>query len=479
MGFIEDIAPLVQKYVKEYGICVVSPIVAQGILESQKGESELGKNAHNYFGLKYRPNRVSCSSGIYYKVGSEQRADGTYVSSDMQWYKFDTMSDGVKGYLQFINTPNYANLKGVTNPRTYLELIKKDGYATSLKYIDNLMAVIEKYDLTKYDNINVTENKDSEVDKVSYKLYNKLANTTNHGKNRSVSNIKFIVMHYTANANDTALANANYFQTGGRQASAHYFVDKTSIYQSVKDDVVAWSIGGSKYSDCDKTGGGKYYGVCTNANSISIELCSNNGAIAEETVGNAVVLVKDLMAKYHIPVENVIRHFDVTGKKCVGWTGWLPTTNESLWNNFKSRLGGVIKVEVEKPIKQIIELTPQQKINKQVQEWINHYLGTNILEDGKFGDISKKYLNMCLEKATGLKIANIDKIKFSMVKSNTNITKVLEAYLFVRGFNPQDFSGNYTDSVTNAVKEFQRTVFTLAKDIDGKCGSGTFKKIVF
>ena len=69
----------------------------------------------------------------------------------MQWCKFADMEGSVIGYFDFINTPNYANLKGVTDPKTYLENIKADGYATSLKYVENLMAVIEKYDLTKYD----------------------------------------------------------------------------------------------------------------------------------------------------------------------------------------------------------------------------------------------------------------------------------------------------------------------------------------
>jgi N-acetylmuramoyl-L-alanine amidase len=75
----------------------------------------------------------------------------------MQWMKFATMEDGVKGYFDFINISNYANLKGVTDPRTYLENIKADGYATSLKYVDNLMAVIEKYNLTQYDEKGVNE----------------------------------------------------------------------------------------------------------------------------------------------------------------------------------------------------------------------------------------------------------------------------------------------------------------------------------
>lgn len=154
MTFIENIARHVSKFAPQYGIKVHSPIIAQAILESASGASELAVNAHNYFGLKYRTNRCPSSSGIYYKVGSEQNADGTYTSDNMQWMKFSSMEHGVKGYFDFINVSTYKNLKNVTDPETYLQNIKSDGYATSLNYVQNLMNVIKKYDLTKFDKEN-------------------------------------------------------------------------------------------------------------------------------------------------------------------------------------------------------------------------------------------------------------------------------------------------------------------------------------
>ena len=149
--FIERIAMCVQRYAPSYSIAVHSPIIAQAILESASGTSELAIRANNYFGLKFRAGRCPTCIGIYEKIGSEQNKDGSYVSTSMQWCKFADMEGSVIGYFDFINTPNYANLKGVTDPRTYLENIRSDGYATSLKYVDKVMAVIEKYDLTKYD----------------------------------------------------------------------------------------------------------------------------------------------------------------------------------------------------------------------------------------------------------------------------------------------------------------------------------------
>lgn len=146
--FIEQIAALVKKYAPQYGIRVYSPIIAQAVLESASGTSELARNAHNYFGLKFK---ASVTPAYYIKFGSEQNADGSYTSSQMMWCKFPDMEAGVNGYFDFISATRYADLKGVTDPETYLQRIKADGYATSLKYVPNLMAVIEKYNLTQYD----------------------------------------------------------------------------------------------------------------------------------------------------------------------------------------------------------------------------------------------------------------------------------------------------------------------------------------
>ena len=55
--FIKQIAGYVKKYAPSYNIKVYSPIIAQAILESAYGTSELAVNAHNYFGLKYRAGR--------------------------------------------------------------------------------------------------------------------------------------------------------------------------------------------------------------------------------------------------------------------------------------------------------------------------------------------------------------------------------------------------------------------------------------
>ena len=169
------------------------------------------------------------------------------------------------------------------------------------------------------------------------------ANKGNYGSKRNVSNIKYIVVHYTANDGDHDESNANYFKNNVVKASAHYFVDSDSITQSVPDDYTAWSVGGKKYSNCCITGGGKYYGKCTNGNSISIELCDDikNGVIypSAKTIDNAIELTKNIMKKYGIDAGHVIRHFDVNGKNCPAYWCGTAEKNKKWLTEFKDKLG--------------------------------------------------------------------------------------------------------------------------------------------
>ena len=148
--FIEKIAEAVKKYAGDFGICVYSPIIAQACLESAYGTSYKAQR-NNFFGLKYRPNRVNCYSGFFYDDSSEQNADGTYTPISTAWYMFENLEMGVKGYLEFLNIDRYKNLKGITEPRKYLETLKENGYATQHDYVERVMKTIETNNLTRFD----------------------------------------------------------------------------------------------------------------------------------------------------------------------------------------------------------------------------------------------------------------------------------------------------------------------------------------
>ena len=151
--FIKTITAAVKKIAPGFGIKVYSPIIAQACLESAYGTSSKAKH-NNFFGLKYREGRVSCHSGTFVDDSSEQLANGSYVPITDQWYAFDTVEAGIRGYFQFISTPRYKNLIGVSSPKKYLKLIKADGYATSLNYVDNVYNVIISNNLQRFDKNN-------------------------------------------------------------------------------------------------------------------------------------------------------------------------------------------------------------------------------------------------------------------------------------------------------------------------------------
>ena len=147
-AFIQKVAEKVSKYAPLYGICVHSPIIAQAIIESDWGKSGLASKYHNYFGLK---------CGSYWKGGSvnmttkEEYKPGVVTNIRDNFRTYEDFDAGIRGYFEFINTSRYKNLKGVKSPEVYVRRLKADGYATSSKYVDNIMRVIRDNKLTRFD----------------------------------------------------------------------------------------------------------------------------------------------------------------------------------------------------------------------------------------------------------------------------------------------------------------------------------------
>lgn len=169
---------------------------------------------------------------------------------------------------------------------------------------------------------------------MAFKLKTLISNRKNYGSKRSTSLIKYLVYHYTANDGDTDEANAKYFHNNVVKASAHRFVDDDSVTISVPDNYVAWHCGGGLQGSKGHT----YYKKCTNTNSIGIEMCDTkrNGKyeVSAKTRANAIALGKEIVKKYGIKKENVIRHYDVTGKNCPAYF----VKDEEAWQKFKDEI---------------------------------------------------------------------------------------------------------------------------------------------
>lgn len=182
----------------------------------------------------------------------------------------------------------------------------------------------------------------------------KVFGTTNTDYYSKTLQRKYIVLHYTAGTRSTkgsARNVASMFKSGSVGGSADFIVDDSEIVQYNGDisHRACWAVGGKKYSSMKTNEGGRYYGICTNSNSINIEMCSNKvntkklGAtdtdwyLTEATVNNAVELTKYLMKQYNIPAENIIMHHHITGKVCPN--PWCVNESRlSKWSDFKNRL---------------------------------------------------------------------------------------------------------------------------------------------
>lgn len=191
--------------------------------------------------------------------------------------------------------------------------------------------------------------------------------------------VKYIVIHYTAGKNDTALNNINYFKNNTPVASAHYFVDSNEIYTSVPEDDTAYHCGASSY----------VHPYCRNANSIGIEMCTSysdgNYYINEKTVKNTVWLTKQLMAKYNIKAENVVRHYDVTGKLCPA--PWV--SNPEKWNDFIRQISAMEEEAYMDELQALKERVTKLEEPKTIYNWV----------DENMPEWAREGVNYCIENA--------------------------------------------------------------------------------
>lgn len=190
-------------------------------------------------------------------------------------------------------------------------------------------------------------------------------NLANYGKGRTQP-VRYLVIHYVG-ATGGARDNAYYYHSCRVEASAHYFVghgsEGAAVYASVPEGDTAWH--------CGRADGNYVHPECRNANSIGIELCCHRDKAGAwyfdaQTVDKAVALALDIMARYGIPVGRVVRHYDVTGKRCPG--PWVD--DPAAWAAFKARLEGENDM-TKKEVQALIEAAKPQVYTdvSQVPKW--------------------------------------------------------------------------------------------------------------
>ena len=129
---------------------------------------------------------------------------------------------------------------------------------------------------------------------------------------------KGIILHYIGNPGTTARQNASYFAHVNSQTSVHYIVDDGEIIEIIPPDQKSYGTSSREH----------------NERGIQIEMChpDESGKISETTLYNVVWLCRELMERYGI--TEIIRHYDVTGKKCPLWY----VNHPEEWEALKGRI---------------------------------------------------------------------------------------------------------------------------------------------
>ncbi|AOZ89308.1 alkaline phosphatase [Bacillus xiamenensis] len=150
--FIKKLAPGAQKVYKKYNV-LASLVIAQGCLESGFGTSGLSQQANNLFGIKGTYN------GKYVLMWTnEQDKKGNVTRIQAKFRKYPSYAESLAdlGSL-YTRLSRYKAVVGETNYKKACQAVKDAGYATDINYPSKLISIIEKYNLTQYDDQNVPD----------------------------------------------------------------------------------------------------------------------------------------------------------------------------------------------------------------------------------------------------------------------------------------------------------------------------------
>lgn len=130
-----------------------SVTIAQAILESNWGKSELAVNAKNLFGIKASKDWQGV---IYAKKTWEQKSDGSKYQIIADFRKYSTIFESIKDHDNFFvstawRTRNYARVLDANDYKTQAKMLRVCRYATDLNYDKKLIQLIERLGLQQYD----------------------------------------------------------------------------------------------------------------------------------------------------------------------------------------------------------------------------------------------------------------------------------------------------------------------------------------
>ena len=143
----------------------------------------------------------------------------------------------------------------------------------------------------------------------------------------ALEEVNAIVIHYTANPGTTAIQNRDYFEgladSGETYASSHFII-------GLEGEIV----------QCIPTTEQSYASNARNSDTISIECCHEDetGEFNDETYDSLVYMTAWLLGKFDLTTDDIIRHYDITGKECPKYF----VDHEDAWEQFKEDVAAYI-----------------------------------------------------------------------------------------------------------------------------------------
>ena len=391
--YLSQVATPAIKACAKYGTMLPSVIIGQSCLENGYGIPSYWDNPQIEALMKYN-NVLGMKSSLLNNSWSDKSVwpgdsltkktpevyNGQKVVITDSFRKYDSIEQCFEDYILFLlyasnngtgGKPKYGRtVTDIKDPETLIRTINAKGYATNPDYWKSVMAIINKHNLTQYDiepaveidpgkatpvddgEVEIDEPDDKPVEEVEMTVSKKIEpkqiidvtkqNLSQVPAKRSQT-IKYIVCHYLGvkSADNENLYGGGY---GG-----HFYISRAGkIYKAADPKTaVVWQCGGKIQGETQASAGSpahQFYQKCTNYNSIGIECGVNNDSdwwFTEASQESYVYLVSKLMDEYSIPIDRVIRHYDVTGKNCpapwVSGNGKYHNTNWS-WADFKANL---------------------------------------------------------------------------------------------------------------------------------------------
>lgn len=119
--------------------------IAQAILESNWGQSELAVEANNLFGIKGSYNEQSSI------LPTNEVINGETITINDEFKKYDTVQESMVDHIDFLSGGTYEAIKTSKNYKESAYALQNGGYATDPDYAEKLIAIIEEFQLNKYD----------------------------------------------------------------------------------------------------------------------------------------------------------------------------------------------------------------------------------------------------------------------------------------------------------------------------------------